>query len=166
MNISVIGAGIVGLSIAHELASRGASVRIVDARGVGQGATWASAGVLAPHIEGHSELLLGLGVPSLNEYDSFIERVTIDADQAIEYERSGTLQVAFNAEESQRLSAAAARLGQARVRHELLDAHAARRLEPALGDVVSALHVPENSAVVVVNIVIAVTVQSSRALLR
>ncbi|HEY6361245.1 MAG TPA: FAD-dependent oxidoreductase, partial [Vicinamibacterales bacterium] len=105
-------------------------------------ATWASAGILAPHIEGHGEPLVGLGVQSLHEYDGFIERVTIDADQAIEYQRSGTLQVALNADESQRLSAAAARLSQAHVRHELLDADAARRLEPALGGVASALHVP------------------------
>ncbi|HEY6360879.1 MAG TPA: FAD-dependent oxidoreductase, partial [Vicinamibacterales bacterium] len=84
MNITIVGAGIVGLSVAHELASRGASVRIEDPRGVGQGATWASAGILAPHIEGHGEPLVGLGVQSLHEYDGFIERVTIDADQAIE----------------------------------------------------------------------------------
>jgi glycine oxidase len=147
VNVTVVGAGIVGLSIAHELASRGASVRIEDPRGVGQGATWASAGILAPHIEGHSGALLTLAVQSLQEYDGFIERVTIDADQPTEYQRSGTLQVALNADESQRLSAAAARLSQAQVRHELIDAGAARRLEPALGDIVSALHVPEHGYV-------------------
>jgi glycine oxidase len=155
VNVTVVGAGIVGLSIAHELASRGASVRIEDPRGVGQGATWASAGILAPHIEGHSEGLLALGVQSLHEYDSFIERITIDADQATEYQRSGTLQVALNGDQSQRLSAAAAHLSQAGVRHELIDAGAARRLEPALGDIVSALHVPEHGYVGVRSLVVA-----------
>jgi len=47
-DIIVIGAGIVGCSIAYELARRGASVQIVDDRPAGMGATQASAGVLAP----------------------------------------------------------------------------------------------------------------------
>ena len=147
MQITVIGAGVVGLAIAHELASRGAGVRIVDARGPGQGATWASAGILAPHIESHSDALLELSVGSLREYDSFIDRVTVDSDQLIEYQRNGSLQVALNAEEAARLSSAAARLAAAHVQHELLDAGAARQLEPALGDIVSALHVPEHGYV-------------------
>jgi glycine/D-amino acid oxidase-like deaminating enzyme len=49
-DIIVVGAGIVGCAIAHELASRGVSVEIVDERPVGMGATQASAG-LAPYIE-------------------------------------------------------------------------------------------------------------------
>jgi glycine oxidase len=147
VNITVIGAGIVGLSITYELASRGATVRILDARGAGQGATWASAGILAPHIEAHSEPLLRLSVASLNEYDRFIDRLTVDSDQLIEYQRSGTLQVALNGEESQRLAQGAARLAGGGVDHQLLDAAGARRLEPALGDIVSALHVPTHGYV-------------------
>ena len=147
MKITVIGAGIVGLSVAYELASRGATVRIVDPRGPGQGATWASAGILAPYIEALSEPLLKLSIASLNEYDRFVDRLTVDSDQLIEYQRSGTLQVALNAEESQRLSQGAARLATARIDHQLLDAAAARRLEPALGDIVSALHVPAHGYV-------------------
>jgi glycine oxidase len=147
VKITVIGAGIVGLSVAYELASRGATVRILDARGPGQGATWASAGILAPFIEAHAEPLLRLAVASLNEYDSFVDRVTVDSDQLIEYQRSGTLQVALNADESQRLSQAASRLAGAQVEHQLLDAAAARRLEPALGDIVSALHVSKHGYV-------------------
>ena len=50
-DIIVVGAGIVGCAIAHELASRGVSVEIVDERPVGMGATQASAGVLAPYID-------------------------------------------------------------------------------------------------------------------
>ena len=42
-DIIVVGAGIVGCAVAHELASRGASVEIVDERPVGMGATQASA---------------------------------------------------------------------------------------------------------------------------
>jgi glycine oxidase len=147
VRITIIGAGIVGLSIAYELASRGATVRILDARGPGQGATWASAGILAPHIEAHSEPMLRLCAASLNEYDSFLDRLTVDSDQLIEYQRTGTLQLALDDEQSRRLSQAAARLAAAGVDHELLDAAGARRVEPALGDIVSALHVPTHGYV-------------------
>jgi glycine/D-amino acid oxidase-like deaminating enzyme len=51
-SVTVIGAGVVGSTIAWELAAAGASVRLIDARTPGDGATRASAGVLAPYIEG------------------------------------------------------------------------------------------------------------------
>ncbi len=53
-DIIVVGAGIVGCAVAHELARRGASVEIVDDRPVGMGATQASAGVLAPYPQPRS----------------------------------------------------------------------------------------------------------------
>ena len=96
MKVVVVGAGIVGHAVAYELASRGAEVRVVDPRGSGQGATRASAGVLAPYIEGHAAALLRLGLCSLDHYDSFVARVSRDAQSAIEYRRSGTLQIARN----------------------------------------------------------------------
>ena len=65
MNITVVGAGIVGSAIAHELASRGAGVRLIDSRGVARGATRASAGILAPQIEGHIPELRKLAACSL-----------------------------------------------------------------------------------------------------
>jgi glycine oxidase len=44
----VIGAGVVGLSIAYELARRGASVVVVDRQPPGLEASWAGAGILPP----------------------------------------------------------------------------------------------------------------------
>ena len=70
-DIIVVGAGIVGCAVAHELASRGASVEIVDERPVGMGATQASAGVLAPFIEAREgSPLLDLTVRSLGLFDA------------------------------------------------------------------------------------------------
>ena len=74
-DIIVVGAGIVGCAVAHELARRGASVQIVDERPAGMGATQASAGVLAPYIEaGAGGPLLDLTVRSLELYDAFMAR--------------------------------------------------------------------------------------------
>ena len=89
MNITIAGAGVVGCAIAYELASRGARVRVFDSRGPGGGATRASAGILAPHIEGHDPTMLALGVRSLNLYDEFVSRVVTDAGTNVEYRAEG-----------------------------------------------------------------------------
>jgi glycine oxidase len=93
VHVIVVGAGVIGCAIAYELAARGASVHVLDKRGSGQGATRASAGILAPFIEGHSAPLLRLGICSLDQYDAFVRRVVADARRAVEYRRVGTLQV-------------------------------------------------------------------------
>jgi glycine/D-amino acid oxidase-like deaminating enzyme len=43
----VIGAGIIGLTTAHEFASRGASVTLLEKGEVGREASWAGGGILA-----------------------------------------------------------------------------------------------------------------------
>ena len=134
-DIIVVGAGIVGCAIAHELASRGASVEIIDDRPVGMGATQASAGVLAPYIEareGHP--LLDLTVRSLHLFDRFIERVTSESGVAVPYRRNGTLDIAFTDEELGALRATADLLSRRDVPALMLDTHAVRIEEPQLGD--------------------------------
>jgi glycine oxidase len=134
-DIIVIGAGIVGCAVAHELARRGASVEIVDNRAVGMGATQASAGVLAPYIEARDDSpLLDLGVRSLNLYDQFVERAASDSGVPIAYRRTGTLDVAFDEPELEHLRATAAVLKRLDVSAVLVDAKAARDDEPHLAD--------------------------------
>src|SRR5678809_935251 len=92
-DVAVIGAGIVGASIAYELARRGASVIVLDSRSVGQGATQAAAGMLAPYIEGFGRPILTMAVRSLGMYDEFVQRVEADSGLAVDYYREGSLQV-------------------------------------------------------------------------
>ena len=143
MNVAVVGAGIIGCAIAHELASRGARVSVFDRRGVARGASWASAGVLAPWIEAHERgPLLEMCARSLEMYDAFVERVRADSGAAFEYERRGTVEVAFSERQFRALQQAAQSLSVAGVRADLLDAAGARGLEPALSSrVVGAIHV-------------------------
>src|SRR5688572_25104713 len=103
-DVIIVGAGIIGCSIAHQMARRGARVRIFDARNVGAGATHASAGVLAPYIEAPGQgPMLDFAVRSLAAYDAFIAHVQEDAGIHVEYERCGTLEVAGNREEAETL---------------------------------------------------------------
>jgi glycine oxidase len=134
VTITVVGAGVVGGAIAYELASRGADVTLLDARGPALGATRASAGILAPHLEGHIPALRQLASCSLSMYDDFIRRIERDSGRRIEYERHGTLQVALSDREAQQLSADAVALRQEGVDHALLDAPGIQRVEPKLTD--------------------------------
>jgi glycine oxidase len=148
VKIIVVGAGVVGCAVAHELASRGARVRVIDSRGTGRGATRASAGMLAPHIEGHIAPLHALGVRSLGMYDGFVARVNADSGHAVEYERTGTLQLAASADEAAQLCAAARLLANAGTPYRLLDAAETRRMEPRIAaGVTRGLHVPDHGYV-------------------
>ena len=138
MTITVVGAGVIGCAIAYEVASRGARVRLIDPRGVADGATRASAGILAPYIEGHGSSLLDLGISSLALYDGFVARVRRDAHSKLEYQRTGTLQVALDAAQDEQLDAAAHLLESTEVDHALLDGDEARALEPSLSRAISA----------------------------
>jgi glycine oxidase len=139
-DIIVVGAGIIGCAVAHELASRGASVEIVDERPVGMGATQASAGVLAPYIEAsEGSPLLDLTVRSLTLFDDFMERVTAESGIAVSYRRTGTLDAAFDDVELRALKETAAMLARLGVPASMLDATAAREQEPQLGGAIGAL---------------------------
>lgn len=140
-DIIVVGAGVIGCAIAHELARRGASVEVIDDRQPGMGATQASAGVLAPFIEareGHP--LLDLAVRSLDLYDDFIARVGADSGMSIPYRRTGTLDVALDDQDLEALKTTAAVLERRGVPALLLDAAGAHAEEPQIADgVVGAL---------------------------
>ena len=68
-NIAIVGSGVMGLTAAHQLALRGASVTLYDRnRDVGRGCSWWAGGMLALWCEMESaEALIGeLGLESLS----------------------------------------------------------------------------------------------------
>ena len=108
-DIIVIGAGIVGCAVAYELARRGTSVRVLETRAIGAGATQASAGVLAPRVEVHEPgPLLDLTERGLSHYDRFVEMVSQDSGLKVEFRRCGTLEVASDDAGAARLLARSA----------------------------------------------------------
>ena len=148
MKVTIAGAGVIGCAVAYELASRGAHVRVLDNRTAGGGATRASAGILAPYIEGHDPTLRRLCVLSLALFDDFVERVRSDSGVVVEYERRGTLQVALTQDQVNQLKRMAQALGDSNVTHELLGSGELRRREPALTtDTVAGLEIPEQGYV-------------------
>ena len=130
-HVIIVGAGVIGCACAFELASAGARVSVFDVRRVGLGASQASAGVLAPFIEGHdSGPLLELGRRSLDLYDDFVQRVTAASGLTFQYTRSGTLEVALEADEAHRLQQTGATLGAQGVDARWLDRASLLEKEP------------------------------------
>ena len=110
-SVVVVGAGVVGCTVAYRLAREGAPVTILEPRAPGQGATRASAGILAPDIEGHgSSLLRLLGRRSIAIWDDFIAELRGDSRHDIVYQRNGTFELAFSADDVHRLQELAAAL--------------------------------------------------------
>jgi glycine oxidase len=163
VKVTVVGAGVIGCAVAYELARRGARVHVVDPRTPGQGATRASAGILAPYIEGHDSALLKLCVRSLALYDEFIQRLIVDSSADVEYSRCGTLQVAAADGETIRLGALARDLAQARVAHRFFDGNEVREIEPELSTHAhSALLIPSHGYVVAASLVAALVAAATR----
>ena len=163
-DIVVVGAGIIGCAVARELARRGASVQIVDDRPAGMGATQASAGVLAPYIEAHEgHPLLALTVRSLDLYDDFIAQLGSHGASTLRYRRSGTLEIALDADGLHRLETAAASLRGKGVHARLLDASGARSEEPHLSEaVVGGLMIPSHGYVSAADLTRALTTAARR----
>ncbi len=104
-DVVIAGAGVIGLSIAHELLCRGTRVTLVDPRQPGMGASWASAGVLAPQgaLPFHRPYL-DLCLSSRDLFADWSARLLDETGIDIEYRTEGGLQVAFDDEESEKLA--------------------------------------------------------------
>jgi glycine oxidase len=148
-DVAIIGAGIVGASIAYELASRGASVTVLDSRAAGQGATQAAAGMLAPYIEGFGKPILAMAAKSLGMYDAFVERIRADSGLEVDYQRDGSLQVITADEPADGLLALQAAAAAAGVRCTLLDTAEIRDLEPLVTpEIARGMLIPDHGVVV------------------
>ena len=163
-DVLVIGAGIIGCSVAFELAEAGAAVRVIDARTPGAGASQASAGVLAPYVEGHgSPVLRALGRRSLDLYPRFVERVVAGSGRAVEFERLGTLEVAITADEKARLDRSAALLAANGVQSHWIAPPALADLEPELASqAIGGLQIPLHAVVHVPNLTAALVAAAVR----
>ena len=70
----ILGGGLMGLAIAHELAQRGKHVEVLS-RNRQEAAGFVAAGMLAPHAEGLKGDLLNLGQKSLERHPKWIESI-------------------------------------------------------------------------------------------
>jgi glycine oxidase len=103
--IVVIGAGVIGLSIAWRLAQRGAAVTVLDQGAAGAGASHAAAGMLAicAEAEPGEAALVTLGRASQALWPAFARDVEAAAGLPVDLRTEGTLAVALTADDQARL---------------------------------------------------------------
>ena len=132
-DVIIVGAGVIGLSIAYELLCRGTRVTLVDQGDPGKEASWAAAGVLAPQgALPVNRAYLDLCISSLDLFADWSSRLLEETGIDVEYRTEAGLQVAFDDAESEELDE--------RYRHQVdlglpverLSGEEVRALEPML----------------------------------
>jgi glycine oxidase len=139
-DVAVVGAGIIGLSVAWRLACRGLAVAVFDRGAAGDGASFAATGMLAAaaELEPGGEDLLALCLESQRLWPAFRDDLEAASGIPVDYRDEGTLLVALGREEVERL----------RFRHDLqsraglsarwVSGPEARAIEPGLRPAVTA----------------------------
>jgi len=98
VHVSVVGGGIIGLSIGWYLIREGVEVTVFDKGEAGMEATWASAGMLAPNLEAEpgEEWILPLLLEGIKRWPSFAEKLEGASGVNVGYRTEGTMAVALN----------------------------------------------------------------------
>lgn len=132
-DVAIVGAGLIGLATAFELAQRGARVRVFDRGEPARAASWAGAGMLAPHTERLTdETMLAFCAESLAMYPGFVERVTRASGIEVELSLEGIVNAAFDEAKMEQLREHARELATRGIACDVLDRNATLAAQPAL----------------------------------
>lgn len=134
-DVLIVGGGVIGLSLAYELAGHGLSVRLLDRTEPGREASWAGAGILPPAADIADchpyEQLAGLSRRLLIDWSAQLRDETgIDNG----YRRCGAIHIARDAAAVEQLEQMAAYWQARGIAVERLESRDAAGLEPALAD--------------------------------
>jgi glycine oxidase len=131
-DLVVLGGGIAGLTSALAAAERGLRVTLIDHARAGA-ASRASAGMLAPNVEGLSKAALPAGMAARDFYPRFLDVLRNRTDVEVPLDRKGIIELASSDTELQQMAARAPETT------EILDARALATLEPAFASHAGAL---------------------------
>jgi glycine oxidase len=133
-DVAVIGGGLIGGSIAFELAGEKLRVVILDRQQAGREASWAAAGMLSPGPDSPEALPAApLARESFRLYPEFVAAIEAASGKSAAFVREGTLQIfpgAHGEIDREKMAAEYRRLGLA---IEPISFEAARKIERSLG---------------------------------
>ena len=93
-DVAIVGGGVIGVSIAFELAAEKLRVVVLDRQQPGQEASWAAAGMLSPAPDSPRDIPLApLGRESLSLYPQFVAAVEEESGKSASYARDGSIEV-------------------------------------------------------------------------
>ena len=132
-DVVIVGAGVIGLSIAWRAAQQGQRVILADPQ-PGLGATHAAAGMLTPIAEAaYAEReIFGLGQESLRRYPDFVAELQAVTGLPTGFRQAGTLQVAYDNDDLAVLTETRALQESFGVHLQQLTARECRAAEPML----------------------------------
>ena len=131
----IAGGGVIGASIALELAEAGLKVGLHDAREPGREASWASAGMISPAPENSGMIpFVPMSLASVALYPEFIRKVEELSGMDVGYRKDGALDVIVDGDAQEELSTVIALQHGVGLKAEALSAERARKMEPALTD--------------------------------
>ena len=148
-DVAIAGGGLIGGSIALELARAGLRVGLFDRQELGREASWAGAGILSPAPESAAMIsLVPVAKASMAIYPEFVRMVEETSGQSVGYRPKGTLQAIFMRDAREELSTVIALHRGLGLKAEPLRAEDARELEPALSEELGAAVLrPEEASV-------------------
>lgn len=146
-DVVIVGGGIIGASIAFELAAEKLRVVVLDRQEPGCEASWAAAGMLSPAPDSPRDLpLVPFAKESLKLYPKFVQAIEEFSGKPAAYACDGALEVFLSAEAES--SARLRELRELGIVAELLSAEESRRTEPAIGESArAAIRLPEEGTV-------------------
>lgn len=148
--VLIIGAGVIGLSIARALHKRGfGSITVLDRSQPGREASFAAAGMLAPQAEAdRADDFFRLCQDSNRMYPDFAGELLEETGIDIEFDDEGTLYLAFTEHDLVELNRRWEWQRSAGLSVEKLSAEETRRLEPFVSaDALGSLFFPEDRQV-------------------
>jgi glycine oxidase len=129
----IAGAGVIGASIALELAEAGLRVALFDAREPGREASWASGGMISPAPENAGMIpCVPMSLASVSLYPEFIRRVEAASGMNVGYRQKGAIEVLLDGNIQEELTTVVALQHGVGLRAEALTADRVRVMEPAL----------------------------------
>ncbi|MBC8351397.1 MAG: glycine oxidase ThiO [Planctomycetes bacterium] len=129
----IVGGGVIGLSLAYELANHGATVEVIDRGPIGREASWAGAGILPPaNLATAIDPLDRLRALSHQLYREWSDRLREETGIDNGYRECGGLYLARSVGEVASLHAFAAMLRELEIEIERLSLAEVAEMEPAL----------------------------------
>jgi glycine oxidase len=143
----IIGGGVIGLSLAYELAAKSRRVCVIDRDRPGRAASWAGAGMLPPASPVSTDPVEQLGQLSNELHPIWAKQLLEETGIDTGYRQSGAIYLARSETAAADLRARAERSNRLGITFDALSATDITSLEPSLeaAQVLAAFHVPGES---------------------